>query len=656
MGECLYSRDFNGSVAVDFDPGSASYLLSASSTSSWSSFISELDQNGSFVWAGTMGGGEARSVVVDDSAVCACGIYYNSNDIDPTAGTYSLASSGGYFVLKLKGVANPYTIHGPAFLCSTNGTATGTYSVPSDPANTYSWTLSPGMVLNSVANTSSIAIICNVGSGTITVSVSGPSPASSAFAINVGASPILSITASPSFSICLGSSVSLLATGASTYVWSGGLASGVPFSPTATAYYGVNGISGNGCQTADSVVIKVNPLPLVGAVALPSPTLCSGSFLNLSGTGASTYSWSSGVSDGVPFSVFSSATYIVTGADTNGCVTSETISTTVNPLPTVGAMALPSLTMCAGELLTLTGTGASTYSWSGGVSNSVPFSVFSSATYIVTGADANGCVTSGTISTSVNPLPTVVAMALPSLTMCAGEFLTLTGTGAYSYTWSSGVVNGVPFAPITTTTYSVSGIDTNGCMNTLTVMAFVNPQPNFIVQPLSQTVSVGSFTQFTTVSSNSTSIFQWQQNFGSGFLNLYNTTQFLGVNTATLVVFNIGLADNNSTFRCIVTDGTCSDTSVVALLVVYNETGIQELKNKTSFVVAPNPATEVCAIYADKTMIGLGYVITDQTGRSLLSGTLENVYTEVNLSLLSAGLYFVCLNEHNQKPVKLIKQ
>jgi uncharacterized delta-60 repeat protein len=77
-------------------------------------------------------------------------------------------------------------------------------------------------------------------------------------------------------------------------------------------------------------------------------------------------------------------------------------------------------------------------------------------------------------------LPTVVAHASRTY-VCSGNLVTLTGTGASTYSWTNGVTNGVAFpAPAVTTTYTVVGTGVNGCVNTATelvsVLSPVTPQ------------------------------------------------------------------------------------------------------------------------------------------------------------------------------------
>jgi alpha-tubulin suppressor-like RCC1 family protein len=134
---------------------------------------------------------------------------------------------------------------------------------------------------------------------------------------------------------------------------------------------------------------------------------------NLSLSGASTengvsYQWQSSFNAGsytdIPGAVTPSFQYTPpgTGTYTFRCVvtcanggasenSTETATLTVNALPTVGATASPSLTVCAGTAVTLSGTGASSYTWTGGVTDGVAFVPTSTADYMVTGTDANGC-------------------------------------------------------------------------------------------------------------------------------------------------------------------------------------------------------------------------------------------------------------------------
>jgi hypothetical protein len=156
-------------------------------------------------------------------------------------------------------------------------------------------------------------------------------------------------------------------------------------------------------------------------------TVCAGTSVTLSASGATTYSWNNGVSNGVAFSPAASGTYSVSGTDANGCVNSDDVVVTVNPLPNVNAGT--DQTICNGDPVTLAGTGANTYAWNNNVTNGVAFNPMATATYSVSGTDANGCSSSDEVAVTVNEATasTLTESALDSYTL-NGQTYTQSGT------------------------------------------------------------------------------------------------------------------------------------------------------------------------------------------------------------------------------------
>ncbi len=287
--------------------------------------------------------------------------------------------------------------------------------------------------------------------------------------VNVNAMPTVTATAT-SNTVCAGDTIALVGGGAVSYSWDNGVTDLVPFVPTATTLYTVTGTDGNGCMNTDTTTVFVNALPTVVAMA-SADTICAGDTVTLSGSGAMTYVWDNGVTDGVPFVPTATTLYTVYGTDANGCSDMDTKTILVNALPTVVANA-SSTTVCNGDSVTLTGSGATTYSWDNGVTDGVSFVPTATSTYVVTGTDANGCDNSDSIAVIVNPLPTVDAGT--SQTVCDSVQVTLSGSGAVTYSWDNGITNGVPFTQsIGTVVYTVTGTDANGCSNTDTVSVTV---------------------------------------------------------------------------------------------------------------------------------------------------------------------------------------
>jgi gliding motility-associated-like protein len=78
---------------------------------------------------------------------------------------------------------------------------------------------------------------------------------------------------------------------------------------------------------------------------------------------------------------------------------------------------------------------------------------------------------------TITVLPDPVIDAGPDQVMCLGEIITVSGSGGLSYLWDGGVIDGLPFSPLATTTYTVTGTDANGCFSTDDLEITVNPSP-----------------------------------------------------------------------------------------------------------------------------------------------------------------------------------
>jgi hypothetical protein len=260
-------------------------------------------------------------------------------------------------------------------------------------ATTYDWTVTGDLTIVTASGTTSIGVLVGATGGTVAVTAQNVAcnlSSSPAFA-SISANQLPSVTANSSAStVCAGTSVTLTGGGASTYVWDNSAVDGVAFAISSTTTYSVTGTDANGCSSSDDTTITVNQLPVVGTVASPSASVCSGKDITLSGSGASTYTWSNGISNGVSF-VAAAGTYNVTGTDANNCSASASITVGLFPLPSLTVAATPNDTVCTGENVTLTANGAATYAWSDGIVNGTAFVANSNNSYDVTGTDANGC-------------------------------------------------------------------------------------------------------------------------------------------------------------------------------------------------------------------------------------------------------------------------
>ena len=259
-----------------------------------------------------------------------------------------------------------------------------------------------------------------------------------------------------------------------------------------TTYY----ILVNGFNTASGAFTMAMSKSAAAASASPT-TVCAGTASTLTGTGATAYSWNPGGLSGASVSVTPSTTTTYTlSATVNACTVTRTTTVTVNQLPAVSANASDA-SICAGDAEILTGGGAVSYTWTGGVSDGTSFNPAGTATYTVTGTDANTCVNTASVTVTVNSLPTVTANA-SATTVCAGDMETLTGSGtATSYAWDNGVTDAVAFATTSTTTYMVTGTDGNGCMNMDMITVTVNSLPTVTANASATSICMGDMETLT---------------------------------------------------------------------------------------------------------------------------------------------------------------
>ena len=361
---------------------------------------------------------------------------------------------------------------------------------------------------------------------TYTVTGTGSNGCTNTAVTTVTVNPNPTVNANSSApSICLGSSVTLTGGGASTYAWSAGVTDGVPFAPTSTLTYTVTGTDANGCSGSATTTVVVNALPVV-TTSVSNPVICAGNSTTISATGGFYYSWTPGNLFGPSVSVspMSSTAYVVTVTNLNGCTNTGMAIVTVNPLPVVTANSTAA-SVCTGGSVTLTGGGATSYVWNNNVVNAVSFVPTATATYMVTGTNANGCVNTATTTVTVNPLPVVTATS-SAAAVCAGASVTLTGGGATSYMWTNNVMNAVSFVPSATATYVVTGTNANGCINTASVTVTVNALPTVTANSTSAAVCAGGSV---TLTGGGATSYTWNN-------NVMNAVSFVPTATTTYMV------------------------------------------------------------------------------------------------------------------------
>ncbi|GAA4461368.1 hypothetical protein GCM10023093_05900 [Nemorincola caseinilytica] len=165
----------------------------------------------------------------------------------------------------------------------------------------------------------------------------------------------------------------------------------------------------------------------------------------------------------------SAGSFSYTVTDANGC-TSVASGTIAQPAAALTASATATNIHCNGEnngaVLVSASGGTTPYSGTGDITG------LSAGSYSYTVTDANGC-TSTTSANVTEPAAVVADAATSSPVICDGNTITLTATGAATYTWAGGYLSATSGASVSATptsgsfpatfVYTVTGYDTAGC-------------------------------------------------------------------------------------------------------------------------------------------------------------------------------------------------
>jgi extracellular elastinolytic metalloproteinase len=353
-------------------------------------------------------------------------------------------------------------------------------------------------------------------------------------------------------SICAGETATLNATGADSYTWNpniGNTASVTTPALSVTTNYTVIGMLSNGCKDTAVSVVTVKSLP---TVTVNSPTICSGATATLTASGAVSYTWNPNIGTSATVStppLTATTNYTVTGIGSNGCPKTVTSTVTVtSTAPTVNITPNPA-SVCAGESITLTASGADNYTWTSSQTGTTTGAslVFTPSSNVMVNLSGTltGCGTAGTtnVQVTVKPKPDVT---VNSPAICSGTSATLNATGADSYTWNPNIGNTASVTTPTltnTTNYTVIGTS-DGCKDTAIATVTVNAKPTVSVN--SASICEGETADLT--ASGATS-YTWTPNIG---------------NTASVTTPALNSTTN---YTVIGSDGTCENTAVATVTV-----------------------------------------------------------------------------------------
>jgi gliding motility-associated-like protein len=554
----------NGTTSYSWSTSATTNTISVSPTTTTSYTVTGTSAGCTSTTVSTVSVSPTPTVTVNNPTMCPGG----AATLTATgASTYSWSTGAATTSITVSpGSTQSYTVVGTTGTCTSSAVSTVTIgsavsvTVPSatictgspttltaSGATTYTWSPATGL-----SATSGTSVTANPAS-TITYTISGASgtcTGSTTAVVTVNPTPTITAT---SGTICVGQqTATLTASGANTYTWtpaatlSGSTGISVTANPAATTNYTISGTDINGCVNTGTTSVTVNTLPTITA---NSSTICAGQqTATLTASGANTYTWapaatlSGSTGTSVTANPATTTNYTITGTNTNGCINTGTTNVVVNSLPTV---TVNSPTICTGTTATLTALGATTYSWTAGLSAtngaSVTESPATTTPYTVTGTDANTCTNTAVATINVIGTPTIT---VNSGTICKGQTtLTLTvNSNAGTFAWSPATGlsattgSAVVANPTSTQVYTIVGT-AGTCTVSTTATVTVNIPPTLTTT--SSTICVGQ--QVGTMSVSGANNYVWQ---GGGIGG--NTSTNPTDNPASTTIYTVTGTDINT--------------------------------------------------------------------------------------------------------------
>ncbi|NSW46284.1 MAG: PKD domain-containing protein, partial [Bacteroidales bacterium] len=480
-------------------------------------------------------------------------------------------------------------------------------------------------------NTASI-IVTPAITTTYDVTVSNSYGCSTLGSVTVTVNTLPVADAGQDVAICIGNNAVLTANGGVSYEWNtGSNTNSITVSPTTNTTYSVTVTDANGCTNVDDVVVSVNPLPVADAGS--DVAICQGQSATLTANGGVSYLW--GTNDNTQTITVSPTTttlYYVTVTDANGCEASDYVTVIVNEVPSV--VINVTNTVCGGatgtaEAFVSNGTGNYTYLWdvNAGSQTTALATGLAAGVYSLTVNDGN-CSTVAQAEILEDGAP-VMSLTASADTICLGQTVTLTATGANDYTWSPATYlsattgSNVDATPDQTITYTVTG--TNGaCSATESITITVIPlaQAAFTYTDL----GMGQI-QFTDASVNADS---WTWDFGDG-----NTDN----NQNPMHTYTV---DGMYNVQLIVANACGSDTASQNINVIIDNVAV--INSELSLSAYPNPNNGKFNLNLSSSYTGkITVTVYDENGRRVVTTDMNKVSSKMQIPMdlknVSKGVY-----------------
>lgn len=295
-------------------------------------------------------------------------------------------------------------------------------------------------------------------------------------------------------------------------------------------------------------------------------------------------------------------TYVVALTNTYGCTDYDTVTINVTPLPGPQIQSSGPLGFCQGDSVTLTAVdttnGGSSFQWNT-TDTTQSITVSTAGVYSVIITDTNTCQSQSQVTVAVYGLPTIVAGN--DTGFCQSSSIMICATGGTTYAWapSFGVSDTTiacpTFGPTSSTTYTVTGTDANGCSSVDSVTLSLYPLPS--VPVISQNVQVLTSTSATT--------YQWY----------FNSNPIAGATNQSYT------PTQNGSYYVVVTD--TNGCQAFSSTYTMADVGVQEIVAQGGMSLYPNPNSGTFFLSTDLHQQAAMLEIISVTGQLVYSEQLE---------------------------------
>ena len=434
-----------------------------------------------------------------------------------------------------------------------------------------------------------------------------------------------------------------------TYLWSPSGGTAATASGLCAGTYTCLITDANGCITTQSFTIT-QPAVL-SSTALQINVLCNGgntgsaTVFPAGGTANYTYLWSPGGGTSATATGLSAGTYTCLITDANGCAHTQSVTITEPPALTSSIISQTNVTCHSGSdgMVTIAPSGGIpnyTYLWSPSGGTAATASGLTAGTYSCLVTDANGCSVTQTVVIT-QPDPVVVGATATPNPICNAGTLTLGVTASVTYSWTgpnsftSNIQNPVitNVSALNAGTYNVSITDAAGCLNIGSVNVVVNPTPDVVATPSSQTIcSAASITTMVMTGSVTGTTYAWSRN---------NTASVTGIAASgsgniSGTLTNTTAAPVTVTFIITPTASGCPGPAITATVLV----------NPTPNAVATPSAQTICS--------GAGIapiVLTGNTSGTTYAWTRNNTANVTGIPASGSGNITGSLTNTTSAPI-----